>query len=55
MKYQGTIVGEFTKKQQVEAASVEEATEKLKANEGEDIEETATGTLEVSDVEEIGE
>lgn len=55
MKYQGTITGEFTKKLQVEADSSEAATEKFAMNEGEVIEETATGKLEVENVEEVGE
>lgn len=53
MKYRGKIVGEFTKTQEVEADSLEAATEALKGNTGTDIEETATGDLEVSDVEEV--
>lgn len=52
MKYIGKIVGEFTETQSVEANSIEEAKEKLKGNLGETIEKTATGELEVSDIQE---
>ena len=52
MKYIGKIVGEFTETQSVEANSIEEAKEKLKDNLGETIEKTATGELEVSDIQE---
>lgn len=54
-KYRGKIKGEFEETQDVIADSVEEATAKLSANEGETIDRTATGTLEVTDVEEVAE
>lgn len=52
-KYQGVCVGEYTRKQEVHANSLEEAIEKLKGNEGDDIEDSATGDIEVSDVIEL--
>lgn len=52
--YEGKVRGEFEKTQRVEANSIEEATELLKSNVGEDMEETATGILEVMNVEELG-
>jgi len=51
--YIGKIKGEFEERQKVEANSMEEAIEELKGNTGETIERTATGDLEVSDVEEV--
>lgn len=52
-KYVGTIVGEFTETQIVEAETLEQAIEELKGNTGLTTQRTATGNLEVSDVEEL--
>jgi len=49
----GTIVGEFTESQSVQAENIEQATKILSENGGETRERSATGNLEVSDVEEV--
>ena len=52
-KYEGVICGEFTRTQIVIADSIEEATDMLESNQGEDIEDIATGDIKVTKVQEI--
>lgn len=52
-KFQGKLVGEFTKIQEVVASSFEEARKMFEGNLGEDIEESATGTLEITNIENV--
>lgn len=54
-KFIGTIVGEFTKRQEVKANNLEEAKDMLLGNTGDDIEESLTGQVELLDIEEIEE
>lgn len=51
-KYSGKIVGEFTETQMVEAKDKEEAKQMLSENAGETMDRTASGHLEVSEIEE---
>ena len=53
MIYRGKIVGEFSKTQEVTADSKEEAIKMLMDNVGQDIEETATGEIQVLSIEEF--
>lgn len=55
MMYTGVIVGRFRETQSVEAGSMEEAKERLSANEGETLERTALDVLEVTEIEEVEE
>lgn len=52
MRFIGTIKGEFEERQSVEAENLEEAKKMLSENLGETIEHTATGILEVTDIQE---
>ena len=49
----GTIRGEFIESQSVEAKDIEEATRILSENGGDTRQRTASGNLEVYDVEEV--
>lgn len=52
-KFRAKVKGEFEGIHEVEAENAEAATEKFKANEGQEVESTATSELEVSEVEEV--
>lgn len=52
-KYIGTITGEFTEVQKVEAENIEDARKQLSENAGETLERTASGSLEVSKITEV--
>ena len=53
MQFRGKIRGTFEKVQDVNAESLEEAKQKLEANMGNDIEDTAISLCEVIEIEEI--
>lgn len=55
MMYTAKVKGNFVETQTIEADSVEEATEKLIANEGETLMRESATDIEVSDVEEVEE